>query len=152
MKDFSARFRKFSAAVERINTTKLFLEAATELSELALDLNRQQLLAEGVDSEGKKIGEYAESTKKRKRAKGQETSFITLYDEGNFQGRMFLDTKQIPIFIGSKDKKTPILKKKHGPVLGLTQPNQEGFKEEVMNKYKDKVHKQIEVLKDKILL
>ena len=116
-------------------------------------LNRFQLLAQGVDSKGRKVGKYKESTKKRKQKKGQETEFITLYDYGDFQGAMYLDTKQIPIFIDSKDSKTPILKQKYGDdIMGLLPKNEIEYKGEVMKIYKQKVNDEIEILKEKILL
>ena len=149
---FAARVRKFAAAVERIDTTKLFLQAAADTSELALNLNRIQLLTQGIDSEGKSLGKYTEATKKKKRAKGQETEFKTMYDTGEFQDAMYLETKKLPIFIGSKDEKAPILKKVYGPILGLTKENQADYTKEVLEAYRNKVHHQIENLKDKILL
>ncbi len=152
-KDFNVKLRKFANAIERINTKKIFLQAAQDTSELALDLNRFQLLTQGVDSTGRKIGKYKESTKIRKQKKGQETEFITLYDEGNFQGKFSLNTKQIPIFIESKDSKAPILKQKYGDdIMGLLPKNQAEYKQEVMRRYKQEIDKQIEILKEKILL
>lgn len=151
MKKFDAKLRKFAAAIERINTEKLFLQAARETSELALDLNRSQLIGLGIDSEGKSLGKYKESTKKRKAKKGQETEHITLYDEGNFQGKMILNAKQIPIFIESKDQKAGILKQKWPNALGLIPKNQEEYGQHVKLLYKQKVNQQIEILKEKIL-
>lgn len=150
--DFGVRFRKFAAAVERIDVKKLYLESAQELNELALDLNRLQLQAEGIDSKGKKLGQYSPYTKRIKQAKGQNADHITLLDTGEFQERMFLNTKQVPIFIGSTDSKVPKIFKRFGPdVLGLTKPNQEGFKEEVDQVYKRKINGKVEDLKNKIL-
>jgi hypothetical protein len=151
--DFGARCRKFAAAIERIDPRKLYLQSAQEIKDLALDLNRLQLQAEGVDSEGKKLGQYSPATKRIKQAKGQDISHITLLDTGEFQGKLFLDTKQLPIFIGSKDSKTPKIFKRFGPgVLGLTERNEKGFGNEVTRVYKDKINGKIEDLKNKILL
>jgi len=151
--DYGARLRKFAAEVKQLNTEKLYLEAARDVKELASDLNRLQLLTEGIDGDGKKLGRYSEGTKKKKRAKGQETEFITLYDEGNFQEGIFLNTKQLPIFLDSKDSKTPILKARYGDkILALTKSNQEEFGNEVKQRYIVKTNKAIEVLKEKILL
>lgn len=152
-KDFNVRLRKFAQAVDNINTEKLFLQSARENEELALDLNRSQLLEKGIDSTGKSLGKYKESTKARKRKKGQPTEHITLYDEGKFQGRMVLKAKAIPIFIDSSDSKTPLLKEKYGDsILGLTTRNKEAFKQATLIMYRKKVHKEIEILKEKILL
>lgn len=139
----SDRFRKFAEAVERINTEKLLLESAREQSELALDLNRLQLQAEHVTSDGKSLPSYVPKSKK--------SGKLDLYDTGEFQGRMFLSTKELPIFIDSRDGKTGILEKKYGPVLGLTPANEKEFSNEVKKVYVDKLHTQIEVLAQKIL-
>jgi len=142
---YSAKLRKFKAAIEQIDTEKIFLQSAQELKDLALDLNRLQLVGEGVASDGKSLGEYS---KKNKRKSGRRD----LYDTGAFQGGMFLDARKRPIFIGSKDEKTAILKKIYGPILGLTTNNQSEFGNEVKQLYINKVHDHIEVLKEKILL
>lgn len=142
--DFAAKSRKFAAAIERIKTKKLFLDAARETKELALDLNRLQLLS-GEDSEGESLGEYAESNKKKSGRRD-------LYNTGKFQKALYLDTKQIPIFIDSKDEKTGILKHVYGPILGLVDENKSKYGKEVMEVYKDKVNSAIEDLKEKILL
>lgn len=141
---YSARLRRFSAAVEQIKTKQIFLEAAKEQQELALDLNRFQLIG-GIDGDGKSLGEYSKSNRKKSGRRD-------LYDTGDFQGAMYLDTKQIPIFIESKDKKTPILKAVHGAaILKLTKENEKDFGNEVKKIYTTKVHEAIEVLAEKIL-
>lgn len=146
------KFRKFADAVERIDTEQLFLTAAKEQEQLALDLNRLQLVAEGIDGDGKSLGQYSPLTKKIKQAKGQDTDHITLLDTGQFQERMFLSTKEIPIFIDSKDSKTPILKNRFGDkILKLTKENQSEFGNEVRKIYSTKVNNTIEVLAKKIL-
>lgn len=140
---YADKFRRFADAVDNLDTKKIFLKSAQEQSELALDLNRLQLQAEHITSEGEKLGTYAKSNKKQ----GERDLYLT----GAFQKRMFLDTKQIPIFIGSKDEKAPILTKVYGAVLGLTKRNQADFKGEVLKVYKEKVNHEIEVLANKIL-
>lgn len=139
----SAKFRQFASEVNSLDTKRLFLDAAQERKELALDLNRLQLLGEGVNSEGATLGIYVKGSKKQ--------GTRDLYDTGKFQGGMYLDTKQLPIFIGSKDKKTPILKAVYGPILGLTEPNKEEFGNEVKEVYIIKVHNHIDLLVQKIL-
>lgn len=139
----ASKFRKFATAVESIRTEQIFLATAKEQEQLALDLNRLQLQAQHINSEEQSLGEYAKSNKK----KGKKDLYLT----GAFQESMFLNTKQIPIFIGAKDEKTPILKKIYGPILGLTKENQDSFGNEVKEIYVTKVHKEIEVLAEKIL-
>ena len=79
-KDFNRKLEKFSKAIEKINVEKLFLDAIKETAELALDLNKVQMLELGVDSQNKPLGQYTEGTKARKRKKGQPTDHITLRD------------------------------------------------------------------------
>lgn len=151
-KDYQRNLHKFVNALERLDVEKIYLQAVKELSEMALDLNRFQLYAEGIDSTERSLGQYSESTKARKQAKGDEYAHITLRDTGSFQDKFFLDTKQIPVFIDSKDKKTSILEQKYGPkILGLTPSNTEEFKIEVMKLFRQKVHQKIEDAKEKIL-
>jgi len=151
-KNYHTNVNRFVNALERLDTDKIYLQAVRELSEMALDLNRFQLYAEGIDSTERSLGQYSESTKRRKRAKGDEYGHITLRDTGSFQDKFFLDAKSFPVFIDSKDQKTSILEQKYGPkILGLTPSNTEEFKIEVMKLYKQKVHQKIEDLKEKIL-
>lgn len=150
--DMGTRFRKFAAAVGKINTTKLYLEAAQENAALALDLNRLQLLAQGIDAKGKKLGSYSNFTKSIKRSKGQETEYINLYDTGDWQEALFLDTDQLPIFIDSDDWKNTKLKERFGiDITGLIPEHQEQFKVVVREAYIIKVDEVITALAKKIL-
>jgi hypothetical protein len=151
-KDYNRNLHKFVNALERIDVEKIYLQAVKELSEMALDLNRFQLYAEGIDSTERSLGKYSESTVARKKAKGDEYAHITLRDTGSFQDKFFLDTKQIPVFIDSRDNKTGILEQKYGPkILWLTPSNTEEFKIEVMKLFRQKIHNKIEDAKQKIL-
>src|SRR5688500_2814381 len=106
---FADKLRRFSNAIEKIDVEKLYLQAIDETSELALDLNRVQMSELGVDAENKPLGNYAPSTRRAKQKKGQPSDHITLRDTGRFQDRMFIDTKERPVLVRSKDLKTPIL-------------------------------------------
>lgn len=144
------RFRKFSEALEDIDVEKIYLQSVKETSEVALDLNKAQMLELGIDSQGKPLGEYKESTKRRKRAKGQPTDHITLRDTGKFQDRMFLDTKQVPVLIDSKDQKVPLIEKRWPKALGLYPVFKDQYAEVVLERFRVKVNKVIET-KAKIL-
>lgn len=134
--DFNSRLRRFADALEKIDVKKLMLQAAKETSELALDLNKVQLRELSIDSDGRPLGKY-----KGGKRKG---SPIILYDTGDWQDKMYLDTKDIPIFIGSKDAKSPILEKRYPKALGLTNEFGDQFKEGVMEVFNVKVKKVIE--------
>jgi hypothetical protein len=45
---------------------------------------------QGVDGDGKKIGEYAESTVARKKKKGQRSSHVTLKDSSQWWDNLFI--------------------------------------------------------------
>lgn len=142
---------KFASAVGKIDVERTYLHAVKDTQEYAADLNRQQMNEDGVDSQGKSLGRYKESTKNRKRKKGQPTDHITLRDTGNFQDRIFLDTKQIPVLMDSKDGKTSIIEKRWPKALGLVPTNLELYKQRVMTVFRKKIKLKIDQLKEKIL-
>lgn len=142
---YGTKLKEFADAIARIKTKEILLESVQESSELALDLNRQQLIAESVDSKGKKLGVYSSSNKKK-------FGPIDLLDTGAFQEGMFVNSTKLPIFIDSKDNKTGILEVRYGPVLGLTAQNEKDYASEVKKIYVKKVHAVIDDLKEKILL
>lgn len=53
------------------------------VKQFIIDANHGQLFS-GIDSEGNELGEYAESTKKRKQRKGQPFDRVTLKDSGAY--------------------------------------------------------------------
>lgn len=150
-KDFNRKMHRFASALGKIDMEKHYLEAAKETEDLALDLNKTQLYDQGVDSKGKSTGKYADSTKKQKQKKGQRSDHITLSDSFKFYDKMFLDTRQIPILIDSRDSKTPILEAKVPNALGLTTEHTQQYKKTLNAIVQQKVSKQIEDLKEKIL-
>jgi hypothetical protein len=134
---FNDKARQFAKAVANINTEKLLLKAAKNLEDLALDLNRSQLYDYGVDAKGKKIGEYSDYTKKLKAKKGQRSDHMTLSDTFSFYKKMFVNAKQFPLLIDSKDSKTPMLEEKYSEnILGLTSENTKTYREAVKLEFK----------------
>lgn len=150
-KDLNIKFRKFAGALEKIDAEQIYIECVKQTEDLALDLNRSQLYDQGVDSDNRPLGKYAESTKKKKSKDGQRSDHITLNDTDGFYDKMFLNTKQIPILIDSKDYKTPILLGKFPKALGLTSTNKSEFGRAVLIEYKHKIATKVEALKEKIL-
>lgn len=134
--DANSRFRKFADALENIDVKKLMLQSAKETSELALDLNKVQLRELSIDSDGKPLGKYRSGKRK-----GLP---YTLYATGDWQDKMFLNTQDVPIFIGSKDAKAPILEGKFPKALGLTKEFGEQYKDEVREVYNVKIKRVIE--------
>lgn len=78
------------------------------------ELNLQQLY-DGKDADGNDITpEYAESTKRIKRKKGQPTNRVTLNDKGDFyQGIKLKKVQNIYELVGT-DSKSKILEAKYG--------------------------------------
>jgi len=130
---FNDKARAFANAVAKINTEKLLLKAAKNLEDLALDLNRSQMYDQGIDAKGKQIGKYSEATVRIKQKKGQRTDHMTLSDTFKFYDKMFVNAKQFPILIDSKDSKTPMLEEKYSEnILGLTTENTKIYREAVV--------------------
>ena len=93
------------------------------------DANRSQMMDEGIDNKGKQLGEYSDYSKELKKAKGQETEFITLYDTGEFHKSIELAPSQKNEFVFKSDPiKVGVFGRvdllSHWPdALGLTEQN-----------------------------
>lgn len=61
------------------------------LEDEIIEMNQNQLLLYGEDSNGNRVGAYAESTKEIKRSKGQEDRFVTLHDSGDHFDSMYIN-------------------------------------------------------------
>lgn len=90
----------------------------------AIDMNTQQM-RDGVTSLGKGIGQYSSFTKQIKKAKGQNSEWVTLLDTGEFQSAMGFQTLDAQYAsINSSDWKTDGLVDKYGAdIFGLTEKN-----------------------------
>ncbi len=101
------------------------MEENEDLQKLALDLNRRQLQEQGVDSSGKKLGDYADRTKRLRKAAGLQTGFIDLKFSGDFQDEFIIkdNTGDIIFSIDSENWKRDIL------VEGLR--HRKGFGEDI---------------------
>jgi hypothetical protein len=86
------------------------------------DYNLDQL-QKGVDAEGEKITPpYTPYTKAAKRAKGQPTDRVTLFDEGDFYRSIQARIDNAGFTLDATDIKTPELIDKYGDmILGLNQ-------------------------------
>ena len=108
----------------------------SDMEELIIDLNQEQLYKEGEDSEGQSLGKYSPYTIKIKQSKGQPTSHITLYDTGEFYesfkvtykgGELILDAN------GQKDD-TNLFTEYGDDILGLNDKNMSIFINELIKK------------------
>lgn len=84
------------------------------------DENTRVLFNEGVDSQGNKLPEYSEITKRIKQKKGQPTNRMTLKDTGDFHEGFFAKISSGKMTISSKDDKTNELTERYGQdIFGL---------------------------------
>ena len=84
------------------------------------DENTRVLFNEGVDSQGNKLPEYSETTKRIKAKKGQPTNRMTLKDTGDFHKGFFARISSGKMTISSKDDKTNELTERYGQdIFGL---------------------------------
>lgn len=84
-----------------------------------------QLFKKGIDSNGNSLGQYAESTIKRKKIKGQPYDRVTLKDMGEFYSTWDIIPQEDGFIITADGRKGSIdlLQKYGNDVLGLTDEN-----------------------------
>jgi len=81
IEEIEKRISQLKRIGEDLNT--MINEAIRQNAKFLIDLNVQQQL-KGLDAKGSKIGTYAESTKKSRRRKGLQVSFVDLEDTKNY--------------------------------------------------------------------
>ena len=104
----------------------------SEFKELVAKLNLQdQLFAKGINSKGVSLGEYAESTKKKKRKDGLPDDRITLFQSGSFYDTIEIipDNDGFWIVMDGRKKNTDLFVRYGEDVLGLTDENFEPLKD-----------------------
>lgn len=108
------------------------------LQDLAIRLNKEQLVNRGVDSNSKQLGTYAKSYSQVRQAAGLQTGFIDLKFTGKFQDDFIIEdaTGDIIFSINSENWKRDILveRLRHRPgfgedIFGLTKENLEILKD-----------------------
>ena len=110
-------------------------DAVRRNERLIVELNsEEQLFKKGINAAGVRLDSYrpyAESTKKRKRKKGQPTNRVTLRDERDFHYSFEIKYLSDGFELIATDFKTEILKKKYQEnILGLTDENVHKFARE----------------------
>lgn len=103
-----------------------------EFKELVAQLNLQdQLFAKGINSKGVSLGEYAESTKKKKRKDGLPDDRITLFQSGSFYDTIQIipDNDGFWIVMDGRKQNTDLFVRYGEDVLGLTEENLEPLKD-----------------------
>ena len=83
-------FQEQAKRLKKININKITESILKNLDNVIIDMNTSQLRNDGMDSESKTLPlPYAPMTIAYKKASGQPTDRITLYDEGDFQDRFY---------------------------------------------------------------
>jgi hypothetical protein len=117
--------------IRNIDLDAAYLAAVTSPSVEAqiIDLNQKQLYEKGIESDGTRIGDYAQSTIYRKEKYGDavsgipgETGHITLNDTGKFYNSMKIEVKGPAIVItGDMEKANDDIEPIYPKALGLTE-------------------------------
>lgn len=110
--------------VEAVNVDKITTDSLNETESDRVELNREQMQS-GIRSDGSDIlPSYSPTTVFLKRLIGQETRWVTLYSEGDFQARIKSDVTGDSIITESTDWKNEKLKRKYetsrGKLFGLS--------------------------------
>jgi hypothetical protein len=119
---------------EKLDVNKaLDFSVDSDIQELIIELNQEQLYNLGEDSEGKSLGTYAPTTVMIKQAQGVPTDRITLKDTGDFYSSFKVFYSNGEIFIdadGQKDD-TNLFDEYGEDILGLNDANMSIFIDEV---------------------
>ena len=119
---------------EKLDVNKaLDFSVDSDIQELIIELNQEQLYNLGEDSEGKSLGTYASTTVMIKQAQGVPTDRITLKDTGDFYSSFKVFYSNGEIFIdadGQKDD-TNLFDEYGEDILGLNDANMSIFIDEV---------------------
>jgi hypothetical protein len=119
---------------EKLDVNKaLNFSVDSDIQELIIELNQEQLYNLGEDSEGKSLGTYAPTTVMIKQAQGVPTDRITLKDTGDFYSSFKVFYSNGEIFIdadGQKDD-TNLFDEYGEDILGLNDANMSIFIDEV---------------------
>ena len=109
-----------------------------------LKLQKDQLW-KGERGDGKRIvPEYAETTIKIKKSKGQPTNRVTLRDTGEFYSEMDVDYSSKDFLIVNYDEKFNKLEKKYtSEILGLNSESQDLLRERVKTKIEKRILKNL---------
>lgn len=111
-------------------------ELIIQNADYILNLNKEQLNEEGVNSKGQEIASYmpySPATVARKMRKHQPYDRVTLRDTGKFQAGFQLVVTKGSYRVTSSDSKTDALVEKYGPyIFGLTSENRDQLIAEVL--------------------
>lgn len=137
--DFT-RLDKLFSALDNLTEDKIWLFAVDkDVQDEMIRINTEdQLEEEGIDSLGRKLGDYAPSTIAYKRRKGQRYDHVTLKDEGDFYNSFNVKVNVNEIIIDADDSSKynkPLFEVWGVDVLGLTDENMNYIKEMILENY-----------------
>lgn len=137
--DFT-RLDKLFSALDNLNEDQIWLFAVDkDVQDEIIRINTEdQLEEEGIDSLGRKLGDYAPSTIAYKRRKGQRYDHVTLKDEGDFYNSFNVKVNVNEIIIDADDSSKynkPLFEVWGVDVLGLTDDNMNYIKEMILENY-----------------
>lgn len=137
--DFT-RLDKLFSALDNLTEDKIWLFAVDkDVQEEMIRINTEdQLEEEGIDSLGRKLGDYAPSTIAYKRRKGQRYDHVTLKDKGDFYNSFNVKVNVNEIIIDADDSSKynkPLFEVWGVDVLGLTDENMTYIKEMILENY-----------------
>jgi len=137
--DFTRLDRLFSA-LDNLTEDKIWLFAVDkDVQDEIIRINTEdQLEEEGIDSLGRKLGDYAPSTIAYKRQKGQRYDHVTLKDEGDFYNSFNVKVNVNEIIIDADDSSKynkPLFEVWGVDVLGLTDDNMNYIKQMILENY-----------------
>ena len=137
--DFT-RLDKLFSALDNLTEDKIWLFAVDkDVQDEMIRINTEdQLEEEGIDSLGRKLGDYAPSTIAYKRRKGQRYDHVTLKDEGDFYNSFNVKVNVNEIIIDADDSSKynkPLFEVWGIDVLGLTDENMTYIKEMILENY-----------------
>ena len=137
--DFT-RLDKLFSALDNLTEDKIWLFAVDkDVQEEMIRINTEdQLEEEGIDSLGRKLGDYAPSTIAYKRRKGQRYDHVTLKDKGDFYNSFNIKVNVNEIIIDADDSSKynkPLFEVWGVDVLGLTDENMTYIKEMILENY-----------------
>lgn len=137
--DFT-RLDKLFSALDNLTEDKIWLFAVDkDVQDEMIRINTEDQLEEkGIDSLGRKLGDYAPSTIAYKRRKGQRYDHVTLKDEGDFYNSFNIKVNVNEIIIDADDSSKynkPLFEVWGVDVLGLTDENMNYIKEMILENY-----------------
>ena len=134
--------------LKKIDTSKIINQIAKKNEAVIVELNTQnQLYEQGIDSLGQKIWSYKPYhplTVEYKKAVGQPSDRVTLFDRGDYHASFYLQFHRDSFLINARDEKNQKLSARYGKeIKGLTDAN---LQELIDNYFKPGIIERIKIM------